>query len=901
MKTIPLLNAADICAIILFTGTFAPASARAALPDDLVRPYVAVDTTVQVNSYPILKPLSESPVRVLFIGDAHRVAPAAAAVMARLDCTIESVLTTSRQSLGEAEDRKDLIPALLLASSVTRRLRELLKLPWDVIWLDYDINAFPEEITESIITLVDGGTGLVGIGTRSQYQNIATDQSAETRFPVMISYRSIESVSAMRCGEGLILVMPPLPDDASVQERGDWFNSAAFCVYEAANRRSTFTANGLQVARKPIEHESIGILKFRVDYYSTESDTLSFTIRCRNHDGELVKQATETHVVSRGRDILSFSYPTVPVGVYSLDVTGVRDGKVVFFSGTSFEVETVDRIELVRFWYPTAPRGGFVMGTVTMGMAFREGMYITVEIIDGAGNILNRVTPPIAPLRRSVDFSMKLQDEFPGAVTVVASFFKNNECVETVKVPFVISDSEIPDGFLLGVYDDGSLALTTPEGYQILGAAGVSLVGQRVFFADDPVNVFRHALTPSLTGLRVMTDLAGLAMTGTSPPEEQDRLVAALLDTLRTINPFAIGAVSAHRVQQIRTILPDTPSALFIPPNGNTLDALGTPALFEAPRKLYIVPDKVFLETIEASFQQANSQEDSQTVKPLFGFIIPDTWKFPDSERLLAAIPWWSLFSGYHQLWWYPLTGSWTAAVTPQGGPSPSFSIVAREVRTIAQGIGSLFLDAHPASGDGRAVSIVLTDETDEPVPTVTSAVRSDGPLTYIGIALDPSAGRATYPDSVRMNIIHTGAPGFLYDVLCAAFIGAVDTVTCSLDRGVGLYALLPYRVQRVLLTVEPIVQPDTPISFTATVEPFETVSPGNHLLRVSITNGEGQTIYTKTVTARDGVYRESIHIHNLASGSVQLMVTDVISGKSAERAIFLRSVSDTTSHQSGE
>jgi len=105
------------------------------------------------------------------------------------------------------------------------------------------------------------------------------------------------------------------------------------------------------------------------------------------------------------------------------------------------------------------------------------------------------------------------------------------------------------------------------------------------------------------------------------------------------------------------------------------------------------------------------------------------------------------------------------------------------------------------------------------------------------------------------------------------------------------MYAILPYRVQNINLTLtSPIIAPDMPIGYLVTITPAGDEQPGRHVAMVEIVDGAGEkALYTGVVLLEKGFVRGSIRLPLMGVGMFRMIVTDLISRKRVERSIIVR------------
>lgn len=196
--------------------------------------------------------------------------------------------------------------------------------------------------------------------------------------------------------------------------------------------------------------------------------------------------------------------------------------------------------------------------------------------------------------------------------------------------------------------------------------------------------------------------------------------------------------------------------------------------------------------------------------------------------------------------------------------------------------LGNMFKDA------GVTTEVSLTPEQ----PDVEISRFQNGDIQYVGILqqlarnpLDYSYGKAIPPVAVPVRVTFQ-AKKYLYNVRTGAYLGKTNTMATSLAPGIAqLYALLPYRVKKIKLTVPAKVAAGVTMNFTARV--IATAKPGMHCLNVRVSGPSGIN-YTQNILANNGIASIDIPLAlNDPTGSWQIAVKDTASGVKAT-ATFL-------------
>jgi len=422
---------------------------------DASLPFTQVDTTFHVEKYPILSPLAKGSLKVLFIGQRDVVGRLSVEVAARLDCRYDTVLTDTRKSFGAKGFRKGFDTDVLSDDYMAGRIEKLLGYNWDVIWLDFDINSMPEELRGALLDQISSGAGLVYTGEMNELNSVITSEKVDEKQLKVVSYESFKQFDAGKRGKGAVVIMPTVNPDVSILEAGDYYNTAVNSIFFASARRTGTIITEIQLPRKTIEHEIISIMNFKVHLFREEKpDTMKVHVRYRNEKGELANESISTYIIDKERSFIILNYPQLPTGKYSLDISISDSDGVKAFGGTSFNVETSDKISNVRLWNLSAKAGEFIIGTVETSSPINEGIAITVRFNDCWGRNLGEYELDTVPGRKSADFIFKIKNPFSNIIMIQVLFYKNNELVQTVEKPAFVKRFYDPHKFSLVVYDD---------------------------------------------------------------------------------------------------------------------------------------------------------------------------------------------------------------------------------------------------------------------------------------------------------------------------------------------------------------------------------------------------------------------------------------------------------------
>jgi hypothetical protein len=869
--------------VIRFILTFAclltlSGIADASFTDDMILPYITVDTTKTVVSYPILSPLADGPLRVLFIGSGQTTGTICRAVSCRLDCRVESVLTPSRSMLGLPDGTDQRTPTVLafpgidallpaLDAMAIKRTYDLLQQTWDVVWLDYDFNALPGTMGKDILALVERGAGLVVVGDIEAYRNITANRKGDTRPFAPLKYESVRGMQVMKRGQGSIVIMPAASNKFQERIWGDYANTAAYAVFVASGRTFPIADLSIETKRTAVEQEVVGIMKFRTALINRASmDSVHFIVRGRDLNGRIISERSEWFSL-KGKDAsIAFPYPVVPIGTYSLDVTVMAGNVVVAFGGMVFSVDASERIADMRFWSPYAPRGGYVMGSVSLSMPIREGMNIKTTLEDDSGTVLEHAQGKVVAGRKTVDFIALLREYYPRIVNIVVEYYKNNECVERIRRPYIVSDSVMTDTFRMGVIDCAATRSRPAEQYRLLAGNGVSLFASPVGDISDSTLIKEIMTEPAKAGLMIvplLNDSTGTRQTESAVNGNIQSTLSTLMRLMGDLDPAGYGIDIKAGVSVFNTVQPRTSLYRFAKTGGSACNGTGS----------------VLTVTGNDAFDSLHTE-----------FVIPGRWTLSSDERRIRAIPWWCYFSGLRRFWWNNVDGSVTAAITPQGSLSPALSLVSDEMKTIGSGIDLLLSGTGVVPNPGDA-GLLVTDGNGASLAGTRTAVYRDDRSLFIGVALDPSVDAESLPTACTIVSENRRIRGFAYDLRSGTYLGTADTLNVGLDQGASIIAILPYRIQNINLTLSaPIITPDMPIGYLVTVTPSGDEQPGRHVASVEIVDGTGRKVlYSGVVLLKDGYVRGSVRLPMMGVGTLRMIVTDLVSGKRAERSIIIR------------
>ena len=694
----------------------------AAAGENLVNPFTQVDTTAHMPGYPILKPLPDGPLKILFIGRRDHVGAMAAYTGARLDCQIESVLTEGRDRLGIPDDIFTPDDPLSV-SVISSRLAKLLRHNWDVVWCDFTFGSFPENLCGAILDQVDSGVGMVYVGEMGDFKGRISGKRSDRPLDES-GYAGLGEVQGIDYGDGRILVFPPLMSDMDNREAGDYLNAASYALYRSTKPAEGVVIPGVEIPRRRIEHEVVAISQYKVHLLNPgEPDSMTVVARFRSENGILAYENRETFHVGSGRSFVLMEYPPLTIGEYSLDISLFAGDKVRSFSGLEFLIETEHYISEIRVWDDTVTEGEFIIGTVRHSFVLPEGISVTATVFDSQRKAIDFFDVDLVPGRRSVDFSYKVKTGLDRAISLEFHLFKNNEMVHKYEVPVLIERKPEHKTFSLGVVenpDDSILPLYARiQRYKTLVEGGVDIIAPCFLSSGSAGTAYDHVFDLALAGAQI---LPILSLTPNNGPDTG--LMTALVDTLieSPVHSFGIvdlsGGGSCPDDSFIRGVNALS-SVLGAAGNDAGYTVIGAPSPFACGSVRQEMPDNKLvggglsypvltesgpgMDMLTAAILAANP--DSAGNRGFFVNGLPD-WASGTDE--CTVLPWRALFSGANNIWWNPMNSGASAALTPQGTMSPAFRALAVEADEIATGIDRL---VYGCTRETDEIAIIHDDE----------------------------------------------------------------------------------------------------------------------------------------------------------------------------------------------
>ncbi len=191
-----------------------------------------------------------------------------------------------------------------------------------------------------------------------------------------------------------------------------------------------------------------------------------------------------------------------------------------------------------------------------------------------------------------------------------------------------------------------------------------------------------------------------------------------------------------------------------------------------------------------------------------------------------------------------------------------------------------------------------VRDTTGTVANKVSTTVFRDEVIEYIGLMPDPLARPGEYSGSdFFLDLTETGKNHYIYDIRGKKFLGANTRIPLDMSPGKAeLFALVPYRIKELELKLKtPVVRTGNTIDYTVTIIPRDlNAVPGRHVFHVEVLGVDGSVMpyFTGNHEAVKGVLNSSITIGpDDTPGRCSLQVTDVITGKKAERAFMVMAI----------
>ncbi len=636
-----------------------------------------IDTvSVRIGSYPIAAPLAGGPLRILWIGPGARIGYSCGQVTARLDCRFETVLTASRSRF---------VPDSVIAESdtlldgdaqFTGWVLSLLAEHWDVVWLDYPFDRLPPPVRESLRERGKKGTGFVYIGDGRDLKPLSAKGSFDrTRLNAVEGPgQSVEY--AGNCGSGIMLALPG-PEAAETRRAiGDSFTRAVHALITAAGRGGFFITRMEKPGRR-VEHESMGIMNYRLDFLNPGPDSrLEVCARYRDETGAVIADEEISYIFEHGKGFVRVPYPVLPVGEYSVDVSVLENGSVKAIGCTSFRVYSEDCLNRLELRKRQVETGGFVYGRIRTERELQDGMVIVAELVDTGGRRLDYTEILPAPRQIAADFILKANTPVGGVLRVRGALYKNNVLIHRIEIPVLARSGSEEERFRLSVLDTGPPEFWRVEEFQRLAETGVSRLALDLT-GCTPDRAVRLVMDAAFSGLDIVPSFS--VEIGADRGNEKNLLtqINAVMQALKGlgVRTCVLRAASGSGDDA------EKPGDAF---TGNLARRV---AEYDSTLQV-VVFDGTSPDDGGSRFTKASPRRmdwGGITVVPVNG--APDEAR---NVKRLRAMVWERFFAGADGVWWLGVSGNAGAALLPGSGVHPGFAAVAGDFRDIGAGIDVL-------------------------------------------------------------------------------------------------------------------------------------------------------------------------------------------------------------------
>ncbi|MHB9030756.1 MAG: hypothetical protein ACYC9O_18465, partial [Candidatus Latescibacterota bacterium] len=752
-----------------------------------LRTFAQVDTTaLDFGSYPVAYPLKGGPVRVLFLGARESTGYSCREIASRLDCELETVLTESRDRLGMAVPPAGPDSAFFAEAGVAALMIEQLDRKWDAVWLDYSFPSLPEPVKNSLRKLLGEGCGLVYTGENRDLRPLSRGGKFDRTFLRGIGYPGGETTFAGYCGVGAMLALPGPGPESDAMQMGDYHALAVHALLLVSGRMRGFALTGLENSRKTVEHESIGVMSYRV-YFQNSGKTVPMTVqaRYRNENGAIAAQSEEVYALQKGKGYFRVRYPVLPVGKYSVDISVLEEGKAVAFGGTSFTVESLDGLRSLELRSRLADADGYVMGRIRTSREIQEGMVLSVDLVDAWGRRLDTVELNPAARQLGADFVLKAKARASGVLSVRAGLFKNNVLIHLLEERVIGRADDKSRMFPLVVLDCGGIDFRKRPGFEKLADEGVS------WFAFDltgltPEEAFRTVLHAPVGRTEFVP---AFSVNGASDETLFRRELQGIVSAVDTLRHAGVPAYILRMNSPLR------PS----PRNDRAIERIAEAiaARDSTARVMVMEPDR------EGGFPHGGAYRLSA---PGFGANATGP-NPPEGERdgndVLRRSPragqsvWRTLLQGGSGVCWVGVSGTPGSALTPGFGVNADFAGLAGEYREIGEGVGALISGSKNLSSSdailGNLPDSVMT--TGERRGGGEFFLFENGAFSFIGFL--PDGDVRSEKESFSLDREYFGNRLHLYDVWKGQYLGMLSGAARMLSASRnGIYGLLPYRVR---------------------------------------------------------------------------------------------------------
>jgi hypothetical protein len=454
--------------VILLSLIVSQQPIHGSLLEDISFSFIHGNTTSHAENYPIAKPLSDGPLRILFIGQKEQVGRLSIEIPARLECHNTTILTENRTCFIS----DDPVVSSLLEAEITRSFQEMLHEHVDVLWLDYDLQSLPEDIQEALFHKVEAGTGLIYVGEVNTVKRHTTKAKIDTRLLKTCTFGTFSPEYTGKMGKGLVVTMPPY---ISGENFHDYCTCAIETILFASGRHIETFIIPHESSGKVIQQEAITIINhiFTLVHKGNQEDVNVYK-RFRNIEGDIVFEHSELYKVSQGVYTNTITYPLLPIGDYSLDISVINSHGVVSLAGKTFRVTAMQFITGIDLKTQSTTRNDFISGTLYLSHALKEGMYLKAELYDTWGQLISTSILENMLNRKKVDFIFPLRRSKGKLVSIRIHLYKSNVLVQTYVTYARVIDESNKRNFSFIVGNEEECKEPSHHYYRILRDAGVT-------------------------------------------------------------------------------------------------------------------------------------------------------------------------------------------------------------------------------------------------------------------------------------------------------------------------------------------------------------------------------------------------------------------------------------------
>jgi hypothetical protein len=647
--------------------------------------------------YPIAKPLSGGPLRILFLGRRDRVGPVCYGISARLSCTFESVLTESRTVFFGRNGRAFPDSSIVYGRMLAGRAYALLAGEWDAIWLDFRFRDLPDDVRTALMDRVRAGAGLVYVGDGGDLRAFTGRREFDSKRVRAVSYGTSIMAYIGGAGKGHVFALPEIARTAGPLDIGDYLALATHALFLASGRDTRFAVTNAQVPGRKIELESMVIMSFRVDFVNrADAGPRKVKVRYRNERGETAAETEETYRIEKGRGFFKVRYPSLPVGKYSADITVFENEHVISIAGTSFRVHSDESLDSIDMKNRSAAEGEYLTGRVKTSREIREGMSLTIELLDSWGRRISATELIPEPHRLGVDFVFGIRRVSHGVMTIRANLFKSNTLAHIMEEPVFSRSSFDSRIFSLIVYEKGGYDPFHAVGYERLADEGVSALALDMT-GLSPGEAFTAAVKGARQGTMVIPVFSpGGRAAGAGSGADGFKRMLAVLDTLGgmdiptcTLDAIDREAASTNALLSVLVARAGHDSA-------SCISMITRP--FRDDRSKASIPGVNCQRTAEAALAESFADFSAPPLISggcINGILFEDFPRNIGEAEFLSA-PWKCLFLGMNSVWWSGGTEGAFPAIMPGFTVNPAFSALAGEARAITGGIDYLLSGANP-------------------------------------------------------------------------------------------------------------------------------------------------------------------------------------------------------------